>query len=176
METSVDGGCALVTPESEFAVLVPILERNGEPCVLFTKRPESLRQYSGQVSFPGGRREPGETLLETALRETEEEVGIPPRAVNDVRVLGWHETGLGHRVKPFVGAIADGVEIRPAPAEVERTLYLPLSQITPGLFRERTKWIESSAGRISFPSFLVDGEEVWGLTARVLHSAFVVRA
>ena len=108
------------SPPREFAVLVPILVHEGEECVLLTKRPENLDRYAGQVSLPGGERDPlDKDLKETALRETREEVGIPPERVEILRELGWHETSLLHRVKPFVGRVRAPCSIVPDPLEVE---------------------------------------------------------
>ena len=85
---------------AEFAVLVPLLDHEGERCVLLTKRPENMVRYAGQVSLPGGAREPGDSDLKaTALRETHEEVGIPPTAVSVVAELDCEtqEASFVHR-------------------------------------------------------------------------------
>ena len=158
----------------EFAVLVPILEHLGTEHVLLTKRPESLERYAGQVCLPGGERDLlDRDLRETALRETHEEVGIPPDRVTILRELGWHETSLLHRVKPFVGRIGGPVTLALDPREVERVLYLPLSTVTAELFRERGRWVAPSGEERAIYTFQLDGCEVWGLTARILREAFV---
>lgn len=154
---------------AEFAVLVPFLEHGGEECILLTKRPEGLGRYGGQVAFPGGAREPGdESLLDTALRETEEEVGIPRGHVAVTRELSWHETLLGHRIKPFVARVRMPCPIRPAPCEVERLLYLPARRLEPALFGIRGVWRDAAGGEHPIYTFELDGCEVWGLTARIL--------
>jgi 8-oxo-dGTP pyrophosphatase MutT (NUDIX family) len=160
-----------VTDDSsrEFAVLVPLLDHEGEECVLLTKRLETLPKYSGQVAFPGGAREPqDENLEETALRETEEEVGIPPQAVRILRELAWQETALAHRVKPFVGKVEGPYTLRPEPREVERLLYLPSARLNPELFSIRGTFVDSNQQSRNIYTFSLDGCEVWGLTARIL--------
>ena len=143
-----------------------------------TKRPETLKRYAGQVSLPGGAREPGDRdLRETALRETHEEVGIPPSAVTIIEELDWHETTLGHRIKPFVGRVemSAAEQVVADPHEVERVLYLPVARVTPELFNTRSHWSDRQGRQHPVLTFELDGFEVWGLTARVLQSAFVAR-
>ena len=158
----------------EFAVLVPILEHEGNECVLLTKRPDTLARYAGQVCLPGGERDPVDATLEdTALRETWEEVGIPRDRVTLLRELGWHRTSVDHRVKPFVGRIAAPYELRPDPREVERVLFVPTALITPDLFRVRGAWVGPDGREHTVHTFPWDGYEIWGLTARILQEAFL---
>jgi len=157
-----------------FAVLVPLIAHAGESCVLLTKRPDTMSRYAGQVAFPGGAREPQDAdLMQTALRETEEEVGIPPEAIEIVRELDCQQTTLGHRIKPFVGRVKTVVRLRLDPHEVERALFLPLRQITPDLFRVRSHVRLPDGVQVTVYTFDFDGCEVWGLTARILRSAFI---
>lgn len=150
-------------------MLVPLLLHAGEECVLLTKRPESLTRYAGQVALPGGAREAGDRdLRETALRETEEEVGIPRGDVEIVGELSWHETTLRHRVKPFVGRVRGPADVRPDPAEVEAVLYLPTRRLTPELFGVRGRFHDASGREHIIYTFPHEGHEVWGLTARIL--------
>ena len=161
---------------SEFAVLVPLLDHEGERCVLLTKRPENMVRYAGQVSLPGGAREPGDSDLKaTALRETHEEVGVPPTAVNVVAELDWHETTIGHRIKPFVATVTTVAAQRlvPDPREVERLLYLRVATINDDLFKTRSFRSDRDDRQHTVLTFDLDGFEVWGLTARILRSAFV---
>jgi 8-oxo-dGTP pyrophosphatase MutT (NUDIX family) len=157
----------------EFAVLVPIIEHGGKECVLLTKRPDTLDRYAGQVSLPGGAREPADqSLEETALREAAEEVGIRPEDVEIIREIDWHETALLHRVKPFVGRVRGSPPLAPDPREVERILFLPVERITPGLFRVRGSWTDPSGRERTTWTFDLEGFEVWGLTARILRAVF----
>jgi len=158
----------------EFAVLIPILLHEGEDCVLLTRRPENLDRYAGQVCLPGGQRDPRDrSLAETALREAQEEVGIPPEQVEILHELGWHETALLHRVKPFVARVRTPCPIVPDPLEVARVLYLSVASITPALFRVRGMWRGPDGRERTIYTFDLDGCEVWGLTARILREAFL---
>ena len=93
-------------------MLVPLfLDAAGEPSVVLTRRRDDLRRHAGEISFPGGRREPGETLLEAALREAEEEIGLPPRDVDVVGALAPVGTFVtNYAIYPFVGVIEPGTE------------------------------------------------------------------
>lgn len=151
------------------SVLVPIVvdrQRQTET-LLLTKRTETLPTHKGQVSFPGGFREPHDPdLLATALREAEEEVGIAPK---DVRVLGPLEAvTAGGRVgiRPFVATLEGPYAFRPSVDEVERLLELPLDR----LVNEGLQRVTVDVGNFAVASegILVDGELVWGATARML--------
>lgn len=143
---------------------------HGVDCVVLTKRTETLSNYSGQVSFPGGRREDGDaTLQHTALRETREELGVDPREVEVLTELDWFTTGLGHWVKPFVGRVTGGVSFSPNPDEVESVFFLPVSVVEADPFSIRDRLPD---GRPIY-TFDFAGHEVWGLTARILRSYFV---
>lgn len=158
--------------DREFAVLFPILNRLGEECVLLTKRTTRLVHYSGQVSFPGGAREEDDAdLKDTALREAQEEIGLARSSVEIFEELRWFRTGLGHRVKPFVGRVQTPVDLTLNPAEVERLLYVPLAVVKSDPFSTRG---ELNDGRPIY-TFDFEGDEVWGLTARILRHYFVDR-
>ena len=154
----------------EFAVLVPLLTRKGEDYVVLTKRTEQLSKYSGQVSFPGGARDRQDaTLRHTALRETHEELGLEPTKVELLDELDWFTTGLGHRVKPFVGRLQEAVSFTPNPDEVDQVLYLPVAIVEADPFSIRDKLPD---GRPIY-TFDFQGHEVWGLTAGILRRYFV---
>ncbi len=156
--------------------------------MLLTKRPDHLKRYAGQVALPGGAFEPtDESLQFTALRETHEEVGIPPEAVEIYRELDWQRTTLGHAVKPFVGRVRQPVTLIPDADEVETILYLPVERISPRLFEVGvTRGDAATASEVpprqrapslasEFLRFSLDGHVVWGLTARILHAAFIAQ-
>lgn len=158
---------------TEFAVLVGIIEHRGEECILLTKRPDTLPQYSGQVAFPGGARDPGDPdLAATAIRETGEEVGIAAERITLLGELPWQSTTLGHRVKPYLARVAPG-PVSLSPVEVERILYLPLALLRSDPFRLRGTWIDPEGITRSTYTFQFEGLEVWGLTARILRDHFV---
>jgi len=158
-----------------FAVLVPILAHEDGPQVLLMKRPErETDPYSGQVCVPGGALESGDgSLLDCALREANEELGIEADSVRIIAELQWQETGFRHEVKPFVGWIEKPRRVRPNPDEVERVLYLPTSRLLPGLFKTRGYWKDARGREKEILTFELDGFEVWGLTARILEHGFI---
>lgn len=151
------------------SVLVPIVvdRRTGQETLLLTKRTETLPTHKGQVSFPGGYREPQDPdLLTTALREAEEEVGI---LAADVRILGALDpVTAGGRVgiRPFVAVLEGPYAFRPSADEVERLLELPIER----LMREGLNPVSVNVGSFSVASegIVVEGELVWGATARML--------
>ncbi len=119
------GAGGALTPAS---VLMPVLEREHELTMLFTRRTAQLRSHSGQISFPGGRAEPADPTPEfTALRETHEEIGLAPERVRVLGRLGDYNTRTGFRITPVVGAVAAPFELRPDAGEVDEVFEVPLS-------------------------------------------------
>ena len=110
-------------------VLVLLYEHRGEPWVVLTRRASHLRHHAGEVSFPGGRREPGDAdLWATALREASEEIGLNPKVVRQVgRLDSFVTVGSRSLVCPFVATVDERPELVPDPAEVERILHVALS-------------------------------------------------
>ncbi len=151
------------------AVLVPLYEEAGEPRLLLTKRTDSLPRHAGDVSFPGGGREPlDRDLLATALREADEELGLRPADVDVLGPLDLCDTITRFRVAPFVGVVPHPYELRPAPAEVARVLRLPLRGfLEPGALRIDRREVFGLMRDIYF--YTVEGEVVWGATGRIVH-------
>lgn len=115
-------------PERELrpaAVLAPLLLHDGPPRFILTLRAEHLPSHAGQIAFPGGRANPGESLPEAALRETEEEIGITPEHVDIVGRFDSWETVTGFHVTPFVGIVKPGFTLRPDPSEVADVFETP---------------------------------------------------
>lgn len=150
------------------AVLVPLHEREGEPHVLLTRRPIAMRHHAGQVSFPGGRIEPGEESLAAALREAHEEVGLEPARAD---VLGRLSETLvlmsAFRLTPWVASVPYPYPYAAAPGEVDEILHVPLAALTrPGAHRVESR--EAYGMRLDVHFFSVGDDVIWGATARVL--------
>jgi 8-oxo-dGTP pyrophosphatase MutT (NUDIX family) len=149
------------------AVLVPL---HGDPLTaVFTERRADLRRHAGEISFPGGRQdEPDEDLRMTALREAEEEIGLPPSVVELVGALPPVGTFVtGYRIYPFVGRIPAGRVWRPQETEVAQVLEFSLHDLAAG---HEMKRLMRKGVPIKTPTYTVDGHLVWGATARIVQS------
>jgi 8-oxo-dGTP pyrophosphatase MutT (NUDIX family) len=169
-------GRLLLTPEESVsqkapggvvaAVLIPLYLADGEIHAVFTKRNADLRRHAGEISFPGGRRDEGEELRETALREAEEEIGL---AAADVEVVGaLPPTGTivtNYAIYPFVGLIEPGSEFRPNPIEVDEVVEISLPALVAGFERKR---LIRRGVPIRTDTYTVDGNLIWGATARIV--------
>jgi 8-oxo-dGTP pyrophosphatase MutT (NUDIX family) len=160
-----------VPGRSEAAVLVPLHVGRGGLHVVFTKRRENLRRHPGEISFPGGRREPTDAdLLATALRETEEEIGL---CAEEVEVLGALQPtptiATGYAVYPFVGLIEPGRAWSLSPREVARVLELSCTDLRAGYARRR---LPRRGLPIRTDTYVVGDDLIWGATARMLGDMF----
>ena len=149
------------------AVLVPLYLDRGELHAVFTKRRAELRRHAGEISFPGGRRdEEDATLVDTALREAEEEIGLPRDQVDVAGALPPTPTVVtGYRIYPFVGLIRAGHAWVPQPAEVDSVLELSLPALVRGHEMQR---LVRRGVPFRTPTYTVDDHLVWGATARIL--------
>jgi len=157
-------------PMREAAVLVPLFEREGVPHVLFTRRPSHLRHHADQFSFPGGGRDTEDaTPLHTALREADEELGIPPHAVTVLGQLDEVPTTTQFRIAPFVGHVPASLPFRPSPHEVAEVFEVPLRHLlAPGVHRTEK---HEAAGRVWDVDFYPWGPHtIWGATARIVRN------
>jgi 8-oxo-dGTP pyrophosphatase MutT (NUDIX family) len=151
---------------TEAAVLLPIYGHPERPGLVFTERRADLRRHAGEISFPGGRRDPPESFIDAALREAQEEIGLGPAAVEVVGALPPVSTFVtSYGVHPFVGLIADELELRPNPTEVEAVLRLSLDDLVAGYGRRR---VVRRGMPIRTDTYIVDGHLIWGATARIL--------
>jgi 8-oxo-dGTP pyrophosphatase MutT (NUDIX family) len=150
-------------------VLVPLLlaPADGEPHAVFTRRRTDLRRHAGEISFPGGRRDPDDTdLWETALREAEEEIGLPRAAVRLLGELPPTSTFVtGYMIHPYVGLIPAGLAWRISEREVDAVLELPLRVLRES--RTRTR-IERRGISFETDAYIVEEHLIWGATARIL--------
>ena len=151
------------------AVLAPVLTRDGEGHVLFTKRTEHLTDHPGQMSFPGGGREPeDDDLLATALREASEEVGLDPAEAEVAGHLDDIRTVTDYRVRPFVGRVPDR-EYRPRDdEEVAEVAVFPVAGLVDPDNYESERRDHPHYGEIRLHFFHVGGYTVWGATANML--------
>ncbi|MEJ1976766.1 MAG: CoA pyrophosphatase [Acetobacteraceae bacterium] len=148
------------------AVLVPIIH-GPAPGVLLTLRTATLSSHAGQVAFPGGRMDPGESAEQTALREAEEEVGLPADRIELVGRLSDHVTGTGYRVTPVVGLLAPGFAPVPAAAEVECVFELPLAVLLDPAAPQRRER-DYKGGKRAFWVWPHAEHYIWGATAAIL--------
>jgi 8-oxo-dGTP pyrophosphatase MutT (NUDIX family) len=167
----------LLTPEEAAAMDAPgtkdaavLVALHGNPLTaIFTERRADLRRHAGEISFPGGRQdEPAEDLRVTALREAEEEIGLPRSAVELQGALPPVGTFVtGYRIFPFVGTIERPARLHPQEAEVARILEFTLAELRAG---HEMKRLVRRGVPIKTPTYTVDGHLVWGATARIVQS------
>ena len=152
------------------AVLVPLFEAGGETRVVLTRRPDTMPSHRGDVAFPGGKVHPeaDPTLLDAALREAEEEIGLPRGQVEVVAELETISTVTSRfLVAPFVGVLAAPTELRPDPREVARLFDVSLSELMADGVHRVEHWGTGVLTR-DVDIFELEDETVWGLTARIL--------
>ncbi len=156
------------------AVLCALYEDGGEAVVVLTRRAQHLRQHSGEVSFPGGRQDPGETLWATAIREAHEEVALDPALPRLVGELDHLRTVTSESfIVPFVAALPHVPDLRPHPGEVDEVLHVPLSDLLhPDSFHE--EWWSMFDQRRSMSFFDIEGDTIWGATAAMLRNFLAI--
>jgi len=154
------------------AVLCPLVMRD-EWHVILTQRPETMPSHPGQIAFPGGKAEAGETIAQTALRETEEEIGIQ---VKDIELLGRlpsFNAVSKYRITPFVGLVSSTAAIIPDPREVESVFEVPLSFLMDSNNHIRREVFFDNKEHVLFdmPYDGPDGRHrnIWGMTAMTIY-------
>jgi 8-oxo-dGTP pyrophosphatase MutT (NUDIX family) len=155
---------------TEAAVLVPMHGWPDNPGLIFTERRSDLSRHAGEISFPGGRRDEGEELVDTALREAEEEIGLSRGNVELVGALAPIGTFVtNYKVHPFVGLIERGLRFEPNPSEVESVLIASLEDLVAGFERRR---LVRRGVPIKTDTYLISDKLIWGATARILGLLF----
>ena len=156
--------------EAHAAVMIAITDES-DPKVLLTRRSTLLINHAGEVSFPGGKRDPQDTSnIVVALREAQEETALNPFEVQLIGDLPMQKARNGMLVKPVVGLIPPKVELIPQPSEIDRIFFASLQHL---MEAPPTPYEVSFAQqKLYFPSMQVEDEVVWGLTARMLVSLF----
>ena len=155
---------------TEAAVLVPMHGWPDNPGLVFTERRSDLKRHAGEISFPGGRRDEGEELIDTALREAEEEIGLSRDNVEVVGALPPIGTFVtNYKVHPFVGLIDEGMRFEPNPTEVESVLVASLDDLAAAYEKRR---LVRRGVPIKTDTYLVADKLIWGATARILAELF----
>jgi 8-oxo-dGTP pyrophosphatase MutT (NUDIX family) len=167
--TAEDAAAMEARGDTDAAVLLALYGWPREPGLIFTERRADLRRHAGEISFPGGRRDESDAdLAATALREAREEIALEPAAVELVGALPPTSTFVtGYRIHPFVGRVADPGELglEPNPSEVETVLTLSLQRLRKGYEMRR---LVRRGVPIHTPTYEVEGQLIWGATARIL--------
>lgn len=158
------------TAVTEAAVLVPLVHRAGRVHVLFTQRTLHLDDHAGQISFPGGRVEAGDASREeTALRETEEEIGLPRSTVALLGRLPVYEIPSGFRITPVVGWIEPPFALKLDPFEVGSVFEAPLEHFLDAAKYERREYRFRGRHR-HYMAIAFEGRYIWGATAGMLYA------
>jgi 8-oxo-dGTP pyrophosphatase MutT (NUDIX family) len=162
------------TPPTPASVLLPIVVREQGLTLLLTQRTEHLTDHGGQVSLPGGRVETADTsAIETALRETEEEVGLDRRRVEVIGTLPDYFTGTGFQVTPVVSIVHPPFDLCADPFEVAEIFEVPLSFLMDGMnHQRRTAEFPNGVGRRTFYAMPYERFFIWGATAGMLRNLF----
>ena len=162
---------ALPEQPREAAVLLPLYQREGRPYLLFTLRAPSLARHSGQISFPGGSRDPEDSsIVAAALRETHEEIGVPPASVHVLGVLRPVFTVVSNfLISPVVGWIGDEpLHLEPNPGEVAEVIEVPLAHLVdPAIFHAEV-W-QRGGHDVTVYFYDYGDYRIWGATARIVH-------
>ena len=161
-------------PKRHSAVLIALYS-NPEPTVVLTRRTQQMRAHSGEVSFPGGGQDPGESLWDTACREAREEIRLDTSLVRKIGELDHLTTVSSQaRIVPYVARLSQPPSMTANPDEVDEILCVPLSELLlPGVYREeRWQWPGSNQER---PVYFFDllGDTVWGATANLLRQLLI---
>jgi 8-oxo-dGTP pyrophosphatase MutT (NUDIX family) len=154
----------------EASVLIPLFSRSGVAQILFTKRTEALRNHAGQISFPGGARDEADpTPLHAALRETHEELGIPPSQVEVLGLLDEIPTITHFRVLPFVGVIPSDFAYVANLGEIDEIIEVPIAHLLkPEVHRMQVQEVLGREREIYFYDY--GRHVIWGATARMLRN------
>ncbi|NOU49634.1 CoA pyrophosphatase [Pseudoalteromonas sp. JBTF-M23] len=150
------------------AVLMPLIEQNGQAALLFCKRAAYLKHHPSQLCFPGGKAEPQDTnLVMTALRETQEELGISAKNITPLGTLGIHATLTGFTILPVVAKLAPNTQWHTESLEVESAFTIPIAQLS-----KESNWytyeLQLAGSHRQLPGFITPHGLLWGATASLV--------
>lgn len=151
------------------SVLIPILREGEHFSLIFSRRAENMAAHSGQIAFPGGGVEEGETLTDAVLREVEEEVGIPRRAVELIGRLDDLVTNSGFLVAPFVAVVHERIEYVMQESEVAEVFEVPIDALLDVRYPE-VRYVTFRKKRYPAYFYPYNEYEIWGLTGRIVKS------
>jgi len=173
-ETSDEGRGQLPEQLRRAAVLIALVARPEGVTVLLTRRTDHLSSHAGQISFPGGRAEEFDSSpIETALRETEEEIGLGREHIEIIGVLPDYTTVSAYRVTPIVALVQPPFALQPDPGEVAEAFEVPLGFLMDGLNHQRRVLdLPQGAGSRAFYSMPYEQYFIWGATAAMLRNLF----
>jgi 8-oxo-dGTP pyrophosphatase MutT (NUDIX family) len=163
---------AASTPLTPASVLVGLIEREQGYSVLLTKRVDTLRRHAGQIAFPGGRRDPGETPWGAALREAHEEVGLHPDFVTLGGLSSPYQTGTGYLITPVVGFIRPGFDLVPNPDEVADIFETPFGFLMDPANHEEHERLGPDGEKRRFYAMTHEDRFIWGATAGMLRALY----
>ena len=164
------GEPGLATRLKPAAVLIPVV---AEPpfSVIFTRRTEQLRSHAGQISFPGGKIDPGEDAYVTALREAEEEIGLTPECVEPIGFLDTYRTRTGYSIEPLVAFVRPGFTAMPNPEEVAFVFEVPFSFLVDPANHHRHSRMHEGKER-HFYAMSYEDHYIWGATAGMVRNLY----
>lgn len=159
---------------SPASVLMPIILRETGPTLLLTQRTAHLHDHAGQVSLPGGRHEASDSsAIDTALRETEEEVGLHRRHIEVIGTLPDYQTITGYRVTPVVSLVQPPFDLQADPFEVAEIFEVPMHFLMDGSNHQlRSVILPAPGGRRSFYAMPYERFFIWGATAAMLRNLY----
>lgn len=159
------------SPRRADAAVLLAITNEAQPSILLTRRASHMRHHAGEVSFPGGRREPADTSnIVVALREAQEETALDPFLVQLLGELPSQRAKSGLWVKPIIGIIPPQLNLVPQPDEIERIFYVKLAHLMQA--QPQAYPVQVNDQQWYMPSFQFDNEVIWGLTARIMVTLF----